>query len=368
MNTTVLNSPRSAPSAHQWREHMSSVCDDVSAAPVPTSPDRSFGPLVALHPYRGTYATMLENLLQRAGSNDSVHPQCIISPLLASATLSGLGNSVNDHCLAYQAYMSRAEMFDDPTEKAFRLNGAIQSCNIALARADYPRNTLSLQLARLLMMRAHACMRLASTTFGSELARKQYESVLNDCGAVLGSDNRHNSALLMRARASIALACSPYSKSGTERDGRLKDALRDLETLRQTGLDSRSTIQVHIARLWMRNALVIAEQFSADTELTFPERLSELAKLSNYFRRIRVAQKSVPMDGASESIENRLSPQVSPSHSMPRVEARSLFDDQASLFMACAVVLVAMVMFLIVAELFPTVDRLNRIKPSALEK
>lgn len=196
-----------------------------------------------------------------------------------------------------------------PVEKGHRIEMAIASCDKALELARSTDDVGSARLCTLLLGRVAACLQLAALSFGSEHSKALYEFARMDTSAALEIDPLETQALLLRARASIALACSDFIKEDAERDLRLKDAARDLNIIRAIGTATGNTKDMHAAATWAKAARIIAERFTPACKLSFPCVTAEVIQL--VMRLECEATPSLPVDeNPSRQLEIRERPKA----------------------------------------------------------
>jgi len=191
-----------------------------------------------------------------------------------------------------RAYMTAASKLGDPVEKSFRIEMAIASWDKSLALARSLGLAHSRPWAKILLGRAGSHMRLAASLFGSDRSREHYTLAIMDASAVLEVAAHSSQAILIRARASIALACSDFTQDDAERNTRLEHAARDLSTLQAAGIEAGNAMGVHTAVTWANAAPAIAKHFTAEYGLPFPEVVADVTVLA--VRLSREAASQVP--------------------------------------------------------------------------
>eukprot|EP00967_Tisochrysis_lutea_P107602 scaffold166079_cov28-Tisochrysis_lutea.AAC.1 len=136
------------------------------------------------------------------------------------------------------------------------------------------------RLVSLLQDRAAAYLQMAALSFGSPRSKMNFELAGMDANAILELDASMPQAFLIRARTSIALACSAFANDATESDLRLEDASRDLNAVKSQGTAARSQMEVHAANMWEKAARTIAERFTITAGLPFPNTASDAVLLA----------------------------------------------------------------------------------------
>lgn len=233
-----------------------------------------------------------------------------ISSFVRSTSSSGPGSPmqrsvaqlIEDHEWDSRSYMSAASRVHSPDEKCYRIEMAIAAWTKAFDLARSVEDANVPRLVSLLLGRGAAYLQLAALSFGTPRSKASFEFACMDASAVIALDTSNPQALLLRARASIALACSDFTKDAAVRDLRLKDATRDLNAVRAQGTAAEN-LMVHTAITWENAARMIAERFTAALRLPFPCITTDVTLLA-----IRLECDASPhavADGRTESERER---------------------------------------------------------------
>lgn len=178
-----------------------------------------------------------------------------------------------------RSYMLAASTIRDSTEKEYRIEMAIASWGRTLELARSMHCVDPSRLVFLLLERAAAHLRLAALSFGTGRSKANFELASLDASAALEIDPLEPRALLLRARANIALACSDGTHEDAERDSRLRDAIHDLNIMKSLGVAAGNMIDVHAASTWANAARTIADRLTATAGLPFPDNIADVALL-----------------------------------------------------------------------------------------